>query len=62
MKNKLSYELFTLLAADSDDSVRQRIACNKNVPAEILRQLAQDPSEGVSTPARERVGSLEKAM
>jgi hypothetical protein len=40
MKNKLTPELFVLLANDEDFRVRQRIAYNKNTPAEPRRNLS----------------------
>jgi hypothetical protein len=45
----------TALAADPDDSVRERIVYNKNVRQDILQTLAQDPVVRISSAARERL-------
>jgi hypothetical protein len=58
MKNKLSDDLFFLLATDIDDGVRQRISYNKNAPRNVLEILAQDPNKLVSEPAGARLSKM----
>ena len=41
-KRKLSRELFKLLSADPDSTVRQKIASNKKTPIDILEKLSTD--------------------
>jgi len=55
MKNKLSDELFRLLANDTNNLVRERIAYNKKTPPGILRALANDSCESISAQSRERL-------
>lgn len=55
-KNCLPLKLMAQLAEDGDVTVRQGIAYNKNTDREILRKLSSDPSDLVSSPARERFG------
>jgi hypothetical protein len=55
MKNKLPHDLMVQLGRDTDASVRQRVASNKNAGVEILEELAQDQSELVSASARARL-------
>jgi hypothetical protein len=54
MKNKLTDELFALLAKDQDDSVRATLVHNKKIPSDILGRLVGDQSQIVSAAARER--------
>jgi hypothetical protein len=46
-KRKLSQELFRLLSADPDSTVRQQIASNKKTPIDILEKLSTDKDEHV---------------
>jgi hypothetical protein len=55
MTNKLSTDLMALLSADPDESVRERIAYNKNTPLEILERLANDGSAHISAHSRKRL-------
>ena len=57
MKNKLSPRLFEALSEDDDDSVRERIAYNKNTPIEILKKLTSDRCERISNRALQRLQS-----
>ncbi len=54
-KRKLSPELFDLLSQDMSESVRERVACNKKVPAHILKRLANDPVRFVHEAALKRM-------
>lgn len=51
-KRKLSQELFNLLSADPDATVRQQIAANKKTPADILEKLLADKDEDVARVAQ----------
>ncbi|MDP9049630.1 MAG: hypothetical protein M3O31_02760 [Acidobacteriota bacterium] len=55
MKNKLPHDLMVQLGRDTEASVRQRVAHNKNASIEILEEVAQDESELVSATARARL-------
>lgn len=59
-KNKLSDDLYRLLASDADDGVRQRISFNKNTPRDVLERLSRDTNNLVSVPALERLERLTK--
>jgi hypothetical protein len=54
-KRKLDAELFALLAADPDPSVRHRVVCNTKVPAQLLHELSHDPDPFVRDAAAERL-------
>jgi hypothetical protein len=55
MKNKLPHDLMVQLGRDTEASVRQRVAYNKNADIETLEELADDESELVSVPALARL-------
>ncbi len=46
---------FDLLSQDMSESVRERVACNKKVPAHILKRLANDPVRFVHEAALKRM-------
>jgi hypothetical protein len=56
-KRKLDVELFALLSQDDDETVRRRVALNRNAPKHLLERLANDDSDWVAEAARERLGS-----
>jgi hypothetical protein len=59
MKNKLSPQLLLLLASDEDESVRLRVAHNRNATIDSLRKLAADKSVDVSEVAKKRLADSE---
>ncbi|WP_352339682.1 hypothetical protein, partial [Psychrobacter sp. 16-MNA-CIBAN-0192] len=42
MKNKITREIFEVLADDKDASVRNRLVYNKNIPKDLLLKLTND--------------------
>jgi hypothetical protein len=55
MKNKLSPELFEVLAGDSEPGIRSQLARNKNCPRSILKTLSIDPMPEVAAVATDRL-------
>jgi len=55
MKNKLTEELYVLLASDSADAVRERVAFNKNTTNKVLERLSRDKQPHIAEQARRRL-------
>ena len=60
MKNKLPPQLMLLFANDEDESVRLRVAQNKNATIDALRALAADKNVNISEIARKRLADYER--